>query len=238
LFEIAEITFAPKRWPVPVPATSGVCPTGRPGAAGAVVGAQAHLVGPEDQRPSPAGAPLQLRVALLQPARHQLRVALERTPGRLLRAEPPDAQIPPRRLLGDREPEPALDQLADERPRPQEARQPELIGILLPDRLRDLRLLPRREHRLLALAPAPRTRRQRLLAAAPMRSNPLVHRLPRHIQKPRHLSLRPSLPNKRDRAPTQLLLRRLRQPPRVPRPHTPDLTNPIGCLPSRSSKSL
>src|SRR4051794_25906089 len=171
----------------------------RPGAAGAVVGAQPHLVRPQDQRSLPVGAPLQLRVALVQPARDRPRVLLQRPPRRLLRTEAPDAQIPPRRLLRDRDPEPALDQLADERPRPQEPRQLELIGILLPDRLRDLRLLPRSERRLLPSPATASPRRQRLLTAAPMRSNPLVHRLPRHIKQSRHLALRPPLPNKRDR---------------------------------------
>ena len=37
-----------------------------------MIGAQAHLVGPEDQRPLAVGAPLELRVALIQPARDQL----------------------------------------------------------------------------------------------------------------------------------------------------------------------
>ena len=47
---------------------------------------------------------------------------------------------------------------------------------------------------------------------------------------------KPTLTNKHHRTPTQLLLRRLRQPPSIPRPHTSNSTNPIGCLVARSSR--
>src|SRR5204863_3360575 len=163
LFEIAEITFAPKRWPVALDERR--LSDRRPGAAGRVVGAQAHLVGPQDQRPLAVGAPLQLRVALIQPARYQLWILLERAPRRLLRTEPPRAQVTTGRLLTDTHPEATLDQLADQRPRPQEPRQPQLIGILVANRLRDLRLLPGPKRGLLTRPPAPPARRQRPLAA-------------------------------------------------------------------------
>ena len=65
LLEIAEITFAPKRWPVP--ATIGVCPTGDQERPARVIGAQAHLVGPQDQRLLAVGARLDRGIALLQP---------------------------------------------------------------------------------------------------------------------------------------------------------------------------
>ena len=209
---------------LPGPGNDRGLPDRRPGAACAVIGAQPHLVEPQHQRLLAVGAQLDLGVALLQPTRDQLGVLLERPPRRLLRAEPPDAQIPPRRLLRDPDPEAPLDQLAHKRPRPQKPRQPELIGILLPDRLRDLRLLPRRQHRLLTRPPAPLARRQRRLAARPVHRDPLVHRLRDYIQQPRHLTLRVTLTDQRHRPPTQLLLRRLRQPPRVPRLHTRSLT--------------
>src|SRR6266568_502347 len=102
---------------------------------GAVIGAQSHLVEPEDQRPLAVGAPLQLRVALIQPARDQLRILLESAPRRLLRAEPPCAQVAPGRLLTNTDAEATLDQLTDQRPRPQKPRQAQLIRILVPNRL-------------------------------------------------------------------------------------------------------
>ena len=90
--------------------------------------------------------------------------------------------------------------------------------------VRDLRLLPRRQHRLHPLPPPPPLRRQRRLTACPVHRDPLIDRLATHVEQPRHLTLRVTLSDQRDRPPTQLLLRRLRQPPRVPRLHPRSLT--------------
>src|SRR5207249_1584420 len=62
-------------------------------AAAGVVGAQPHLVAPENQRPLAFGAGAQTRILLLEPARDRGRVALVGALDRLLRPEAPAAQV-------------------------------------------------------------------------------------------------------------------------------------------------
>jgi hypothetical protein len=146
----------------------------RPRAPGGVVGAQSHLIGPQNQGFLAVSAGLDLRVALIQPARDQLRVLLKRAASGLLRAEPPGAQIPPGGLLRDPDPKAPVDQLAHQRPGPEKPRQPQLIGILLTDSLGDLRPLPRHKSRLLTRPATTLARRQRPIATQPVRPHPLT----------------------------------------------------------------
>src|ERR1019366_5065806 len=100
----------------------------RPRGAGRVIGAHPQLVGPQDLGSVLARLALDLRVDLLEPGaylRFGLRVG---APERLLRAEAPTAQVAPRGFLGDPDREALLDQLADQRPGPQEPGQLQLIG--------------------------------------------------------------------------------------------------------------
>src|SRR5207302_250187 len=76
-----------------------------------------------------------------------------------------------------------LDQLTRQRPGPQEPRQLELVGVLLTNRLGDLRLLPWQQSRLLTRTSATRACPQRLLTSEPLRPHPLAHRLAAHIDQ-------------------------------------------------------
>src|SRR5437660_2325101 len=208
-----------------------------PRSSGAVIGAQPHLIDPQDQGLLAVGARLDLRVALIQPARDQLRVLLERPACGLLRGEPPAAQIAPRGLLGDPDVKAPLDQLTHQRPGPQEPRQLELVGVLLTNRLGDLRLLPWQQSRLLTRTSATRACPQRLLTSEPLRPHPLAHRLAAHIDQSGRFGLRATLTDQPYGAPSQLLLSRRRQPSRIPRSHTQKPTKFVGRLVARSSRS-
>ena len=109
-------------------------------------------------------------------ARPQLGVLLERPPRGLLRAEPPRAQIPARGLLRTRIPNRRSISSQTSAARPQKPRQPQLVRVLLPDRLRDLRLLPRRQ--------APSSRPAAGPASAPPTPPPRPHGAPRPTRSP------------------------------------------------------
>ena len=93
LLEIAEITFAPKRWPVP--SITGVSPTGLQDLPDGVIGAQAHLIGPQDQGFLASRTGLDRWIALIKPRERTLanRAKRERSRG----AHNPHAVRPHRR---------------------------------------------------------------------------------------------------------------------------------------------
>ena len=108
---------------------------------------------------------------------------------RLLRTEPPAAQIPTDR--GARQP-PAIalgDQLADRIAGPQKPRQAELVGGALPHQRDDLLLLRFSKGRLLACAAVAAPLRKPVPAALPIAFDPAVHRVGMHPEHPRGLGL-------------------------------------------------
>src|SRR4051812_1938182 len=117
----------------------------RPRAPGAVIAAQAGLVGPQDLGALPVGALDDLRVALLKPRPDGLVGLLVGAAHRLLRAQAPGAQVAPDRVLADLDAQLAADQVAHQRPRPQKPGQLELIGVVGDDQPGDLLLLGVRE---------------------------------------------------------------------------------------------
>ena len=145
LLEIAEITLAPNR--CPVPSITGVCPTGLQDLPAVWSErnpiSSAHRI----RRFLAVARALDRGVALLKPPLDRLGVLLERAPGGLLRAEPPRrADTAPRSSPrhGSR-----TAARSARTPAPASTGTPaaELVRVLLPDRLRDLRLLRRRSAR-------------------------------------------------------------------------------------------
>jgi hypothetical protein len=113
----------------------------------------------------------------------------------------------------------------------------QLIGVLLADRLRDLRLLARRKRRLLAAAPPALTGRQCPLTAATMRPHPVTDGLARDPQQPSDLDLRPTTAHERHGTPTKLFLGGLGKRSSVTVTHTTNTTTNANYLPARSSNA-
>src|SRR3954470_14432751 len=194
----------------------------RPRTPGAVIAAQAGLVGPQDLGALPVGALDDLRVALLKPRPDGLVGLLVGAAHRLLRAQAPGAQVAPDRVRADLDAEALADQVAHQRPRPQKPGQLELIGVVADDQPGDLLLLGVRELGVPA-APAAPPGVKRSITAAPMGAHPGADRVGRHRQQPRDLDLRTTLGDQRDRPPAKLLLSGLRQRAGVPI-HDPNTT--------------
>src|SRR4051794_4757800 len=186
VLEMAAIMLAVKRLPVPV--VTGVWP----------IGAQVRPALWSERRPDSSterisarwrrAALLDRRVGLLQPAPYGLVGLLVGAAHRLLRREPPRAQVAPDGVLADRHAELAGDQLGHQRPRPQKPRQRQLVGVLAGHQPRDPQLL-RVAQLGMSSAPATPPRVNRAVPTRAVRLDPAPHRLARHAQQPGDLGL-------------------------------------------------
>jgi len=96
-----------------------------------------HLVSPVNLRFIPPCQGLDHRIFLLQALLDRFRIRFERPPDRLLRCETPLPQVPPHRPNQKTRPISLFDQSSHSLSRPQVKRQPQLVGRLVGDRLRD-----------------------------------------------------------------------------------------------------
>jgi len=156
---------------------------------------QAHpgFVLPKDQPALTARALLELRVHVGQPRLDDHRVGLQCPLGRPFEREPPAGDVPADR----REIKPhaalALDQLLDRAARPQQRRDPQLIGMSALDRRHQPGLLRGRQRHLRLRIPPPLALGQRLPASPFVALAPAAHLPLAHPQRLRYRRLSPAL---------------------------------------------
>ena len=169
LLEIAEMTLAPNRWPCP--RSIGVRPDRSSRTVRRYGRSASPVSSPTRSSVSARRALLDRGVALIQPAGDHLGVLLKRTPGGLLRAESPGRADAGPRSSRDRIPKRSSIR-SQTKPASTETPAGAAGRDSAPDRLRDLRLLPRQKRRLLAGPPAPPARRERLVPTAAIGGSP------------------------------------------------------------------
>lgn len=170
---------------------------------------KSHLVSPVNLRFIPPGQGPDHRIFLLQPLPDRFRIRFERPPDRLLRCKTPLPQVPPHRPDRKTHPISLFDQSSHSLSRPQVKRQPQLVGRLVGDRLRDHLCLTGRKS--FSFGPTLRLRGQNIQAFVPGFFDPDTYGLPGDTEYPGCFQLGHPIPNGLNGPPTELLLRGRRQ---------------------------